>query len=110
MMKYTSQKTVQQTYCVCDFCDNNCERQCPGCNRDVCRKCGIWWEIDPWTGDSNGDYWPLACKRCNDKLNVYVNKARFIQEKADRSIEILREKWFTKCAKTIRCRDDRERK
>ena len=94
--------TNKRKFVTCDFCHKQLERhkQCPGCGKDVCPQCGHWWMSDPWTGDDNGDYPPLACERCNTLARQVAPEAIEIQQDADEKIDEIKAKWKRDCLAT----------
>ena len=97
-MKHTEKIASTKVYHTCDICGRRrSTKQCPGCGRDVCNKCGDWWYSDPWTGDNNGDYPPRVCDRCDKKVGKYAQLAQEIQLEADGKIEELQAAWLREC-------------
>ena len=99
-MKKTIQDTVTRTIFACDFCGDEYSprRTCVGCGKDVCSKCIVWLDPDPWTGESAGDYPMYVCKSCYANLHEYAERAREIQREADEKIEELDRQWREDCA------------
>jgi len=99
MTKKSERLVVNREYVTCDICGKRLDRhvKCPGCRRDVCESCGVWWRNDPWTRDDNGDYPTLACQLCDSALVPFTRDALAIQEDAGAKIDGLKEAWELKC-------------
>lgn len=91
----TTKKVVTYT---CDVCEKHAGvNTCQGCGRDICNKCRVFWENDPWTGASNGDYPDKICIECNELVEPFADLAEKINLESEARIEVLQAEWELKC-------------
>ena len=98
-MKHSEAVNTTRTYMTCDLCQKRMRgnRTCPGCKRDVCESCGVWWEQDPFWQTDNGDYPPLVCKECDHIAMKYKNAAVGVNQHYESEINGLEESWRAEC-------------
>ena len=99
MSEHSENVQITTKYKTCDFCKRRLHRykQCPGCGRDLCRNCGNFWAYDPWTGDYNDDYPPLACDGCHSVMLEFAVRAEEIRNEAEEEIEAIISEWKKLC-------------
>lgn len=95
------EKTVKSTKVIvnrtCDICGKGAGNDCQHCGRDVCGKCRVFWENDPWTGMDYGDYLPRVCVDCDELAKPFADLAEKINVEAEEKIEVLEAEWKAKC-------------
>lgn len=101
-MLHSEHVKSERKFVTCDFCEKRLERhkRCPGCKKDVCPNCGVWWFLDPFSGDNNGDYPPLVCEECDCKAKKYAPHAIEIQQEADEKVAAIHAEWLRACSAT----------
>lgn len=98
-MEIRSKRVIEDVKRICDICGKKEARKtCSGCKKDLCTDHIVWWEHDPWTGESNGDDPQVVCPSCEEKSLDLSLKAREILRKADGKLEALCDEWRKRCA------------
>jgi hypothetical protein len=66
----------------------------------VCETCGVRWYQDPFDGSDNGDYPPLACLSCDEKVKPFGVVAKRLVDECEENVEKLKKEWLIECSAT----------
>lgn len=102
MIRYEEQPISTIAVEYCDKCGKASKwiRECPGCNCEICSECGVSWFYDPFDGENNGDYRPLACKPCSKLAVEYGVKTLAIIAESEQRVDAIRADWKAACNKS----------
>jgi len=99
-------KEITSVQIFCDRCGEEIRstygsKICPMCGRNVCSKCGHFYESDILVPDSfYGDYPEIVCKECWKIGEPFIKKIKEKEEEFEDLKEKLLEEWKNKCKET----------